>query len=69
MITISRKEAHQEVLGVALRTYDGEKVIIKSRDYEIKVNKLILAVYSPLVRVLLTELQRYNFKLYSSSFI
>ena len=65
---ISRKEAHQEVLGVALRTYNGEKVIIKTRDNEVKVNKLILAVYSPLVRVLLTELKRYNFKLYSSSF-
>ena len=41
MMISSRKEAHQEVLGVALRTYDGEKVIIKTRDYEIKVNKLI----------------------------
>ena len=55
---ISRKNIHQEVLVDAWRNYDGEKVLIHTRYSKIEVNKWILAVHSPLLRLLLTDLQR-----------
>ena len=55
---ISRKKIHQEALVDAWRNYDGEKVLLHTRYSKIEVNKLILAVHSPLLRLLLTDLQR-----------
>ena len=54
----SRKKIQQEVLVDAWRNYDGEKVLLHTRYSKIEVNKLILAVHSPLLRLLLTDLQR-----------
>ena len=54
----SRKKIHQEVLVDAWRNYDGEKVLLQTKYSKLKVNKWILAVHSPLLRLLLTDLQR-----------
>ena len=54
----SRKKIHQEVLVDAWRNYDGEKVFLQTKYSKLKVNKWILAVHSPLLRLLFTDLQR-----------
>ena len=59
-VTLGSKEVYQEVLVDLWKELDDKRFSIRCKYVDIETNELVLAIHSPLVRALLTELRRYD---------